>query len=115
MPREFRFALARYTTAGILDGTFGSGGKVTTKFDGKDPSWHSSSRAMVRSSQPAARTQALMTIPTLLWRDIHHLRHARYDFGSGGKVKTDFHGQYDECHALGIESDGKIVAAGDRF
>src|SRR5262249_5307737 len=26
------FALARYTTGGTLDSTFGSGGKVTTKF-----------------------------------------------------------------------------------
>src|SRR5262249_6143539 len=30
------FALARYTTAGVLDSTFGTGGKVTTDFIGGD-------------------------------------------------------------------------------
>jgi uncharacterized delta-60 repeat protein len=33
-------------------------------------------------------------------------------FGIGGKVTTDFSGRGDGAHALAIQSDGRIVAAG---
>ena len=32
-------ALARYNRDGLLDGTFGTGGKVTISFSGNDPWW----------------------------------------------------------------------------
>ncbi|WP_229844387.1 delta-60 repeat domain-containing protein, partial [Deinococcus indicus] len=34
--QSFNFALARYTSSGALDATFGTGGKVTTDFTGSD-------------------------------------------------------------------------------
>jgi uncharacterized delta-60 repeat protein len=33
-------------------------------------------------------------------------------FGTGGKVTTDFAGGFDEAHALVVQPDGKVVAAG---
>ncbi len=33
-------------------------------------------------------------------------------FGSGGKVRTDFAGDFDEIEAIAIQPDGRIVAAG---
>src|SRR5262245_4679591 len=33
-------------------------------------------------------------------------------FGRGGKITTDFSGNWDSATALAIQSDGKIVAAG---
>src|SRR5262249_61222974 len=33
-------------------------------------------------------------------------------FGTGGKTTTDFFGNSDQVSAIGIQSDGKIVAAG---
>src|SRR5207237_886296 len=33
-------------------------------------------------------------------------------FGTGGKVTTGFYGGHDEIHALALQPDGKIVAAG---
>ena len=33
-------------------------------------------------------------------------------FGTGGKVTTQFYGGHDEIHALALQPDGKIVAAG---
>jgi hypothetical protein len=33
-------------------------------------------------------------------------------FGVGGKVITDFNGNYDRAYAVAIQSDGKIVVVG---
>src|SRR5262245_65734240 len=36
-------------------------------------------------------------------------------FGTGGKVTTDFAGSFDVAHAVTLQPDGKIVAAGGAF
>jgi uncharacterized delta-60 repeat protein len=36
-------------------------------------------------------------------------------FGAGGKVTTDFRGFYDNAFAAALQSDGKIVAAGESY
>jgi uncharacterized delta-60 repeat protein len=107
------FALARYNADGTLDPTFGSGGKVTTDFDGfNDDAFavlvQADGRIVAAGSakNPAnfydfalARYQANGTIDA--------------SFGSAGKVRTDFgtHG-YDQARSAVLQSDGKIVAAG---
>ncbi|HTP11794.1 MAG TPA: delta-60 repeat domain-containing protein, partial [Anaerolineae bacterium] len=109
------FALARYTTAGALDGTFGNGGKATTGFDGKDA-------VLALGIQSNGKIIAAGNTYTGT-NDHYNFALARYTitgtldttFGSGGKVKTDFNGQLDSANALGIQSDGKIIAAGTAF
>jgi uncharacterized delta-60 repeat protein len=104
--------------AGDLDPTFGSGGKVFTDF------------GSTRDS--AGRTVAIQGDGKIVVAGFSHLRGgdeedfalARYNrdgsldqsFGLGGKVLTDFGvGTSQQAHALAIEPDGKIVAAGWSF
>src|SRR5262249_37359683 len=97
--------LARYTTSGSLDTTFGSGGKVTTDFAGYQD----------RAYSVAIQSDGKIVAAGGGGGDFGL---ARYNpdgrpasgFGSGGKVTTDFTGS--QAYAVAIQSDGKIVAAG---
>lgn len=109
------FAVARYTSTGVLVGGFGNGGIVVTDFGGYD----------------SAKDVALQTInnelkivaggSTYLSGMPDNFALARYSyangsldstFGTGGKVITDFFGSYDMANGLAIQSDNKIVLAG---
>jgi uncharacterized delta-60 repeat protein len=107
------FAIARYTTAGLLDNTFSEDGKQTTDFGGSDD---------------FARGLAIQSDGKIVVAgEIYDFNNgnedfaiARYttaglldtDFDGDGKQTTDFFGSYDNANAIGIQSDGKIVVAG---
>jgi uncharacterized delta-60 repeat protein len=106
------FALARYTTNGILDGTFNSTGKVLTAFPSgsaraDDVAIQSDGRIVVAGSFDDGN------------REGPDFALARYNtdgtpdstFNSTGRVVTDI-GGFDVAYGVGIQSDGKIVAAG---
>lgn len=108
------FGLARYTTDGSLDATFGSGGKLLTSFFGHGDD------ALAITIQPDGKIVAAgksFTGPSEV-----DFALARYNsngtleatFGSGGKVHTDF-GGYDLITAMAIQPDGKIVAGGNTY
>jgi uncharacterized delta-60 repeat protein len=107
------FALARYTTDGRLDETFGARGKVVTDFGGDD---RASAVALQADGKivVAGASRAPGTAP---WsRDFAVARYTaagRLDehFGGGGKVVTDFGGD-DRASSVAIQQDGKIVVAG---
>lgn len=109
------FALARYTSSGVLVGGFGNGGIVVTDFGGFE----------------GVKGVALQTIngelkivaggSTQLTGGTDNFALARYSylnggldssFGTGGKVITDFFGSTDLAEGLAIQSDNKIVLAG---
>jgi uncharacterized delta-60 repeat protein len=105
------FALARYNPNGTLDRSFGTGGKVTTAIgtdavpldlviqpDGKlvAAGWGGD---LSQVGFALARYRADGTLDP--------------SFGRGGKVTTAF-GSLAEGHALVIQPDGKIVAAGEK-
>ena len=100
------FGLARYTSAGVLDSAFGSGGKVTTDFGGADTGW-----TLAFDNEGG--------IIVAGWSN-NDFALARYSgsgvldtgFGSGGKVTTDFHGNTDECWSVVVDSIGNIILAG---
>ena len=109
------FALVRYTTAGVLDNTFGTGGKVTTGFGNNDKAY----AVAVQSDDKIV----------LAGHNGNSFALARYNldgtlddtFGSvvsgttrSGKVTTDIAGSIvsDVANAVAIQPDGKIVAAG---
>jgi len=104
------FALARYNANGSLDASFGSGGKVTTPI-------RSRSGASAIVLQPDGKIVAAGR--TFSGNDSRFAL-ARYDadglldstFGSGGTVTTAFGPGYVSAHALALEPNGKIVAAG---
>jgi uncharacterized delta-60 repeat protein len=108
------FGLARYTTDGRPDPSFGVGGTVTTDFLG------SSDDAYAVIEQPdGALVAAGRTItPDLGDADFALARYRRdgsldTGFGSGGKVHTDFGGTFDVVKAMVRQRDGKIVVAGN--
>ncbi|MCA1832344.1 MAG: hypothetical protein ABR548_06360 [Actinomycetota bacterium] len=100
------FALLRYSSAGVPDSGFGSGGKVTTDFGGAD-----FGSAIARQGDGkilvAGGTETSVAL-------------ARYGtggtldstFGSGGKISTQVSGAAAFGYAVLVQPDGKIVVAG---
>src|SRR5215471_8409512 len=118
-PTGTDFALARYNATGTLDATFGGGGKVVTDFHGGNDQAtalkiDSNGKLVVggRAFNPGSGPSTPSTS--------FDFALARYNadgtldatFGTGGKTTTDFFGNADQVSAIGIASDGKIVAAG---
>ncbi|MFL5798198.1 MAG: delta-60 repeat domain-containing protein [Actinomycetota bacterium] len=109
------FALARYTTAGTLDPSFGDGGRVQTVFD--------------LGSDDVVSALAIQADGKIVAVGVSNNRFAlaRYDtdgaldttFNGDGKVITQFtSGSADLAFAVAVQADGKIVAAGvsnDKF
>jgi uncharacterized delta-60 repeat protein len=107
------FALARYMPDGSLDGTFGSGGRVTTNFTGNSDDLGS---AVVLQSDGKIVVGGTSEDNFALAR---YTPEGALDipFGIEGKVTTNLGGE-DVLHALALEPDGAIVAVGesaDRF
>ena len=109
------FALARLTTAGALDTTFGASGVVTTPF-GAYARAHA--RAYAMAIQSGGEIVAAGYANDLAG---HDFALARYDdggalddgFGIGGKVTTPLGSAAgDVANAVAVQSDGKIVVAG---
>jgi uncharacterized delta-60 repeat protein len=98
---------------GQLDPSFGAGGTVVTEF----PFSYSGARAV--AIQADARIVAAGFAHT---NDsiISDFALTRYDasgaldptFGTGGRVRTDFGGRFDEAMAVAAQPDGKVVVAG---
>jgi uncharacterized delta-60 repeat protein len=106
------FGLARYNTDGSLDASFGGGGKVVTDFFGSidfafDAVLQPDGKIVV-AGQTSSETTGL------------DFALARYNsdgsldasFGRGGKVTTDFFGDFDEGFSVALQPDGKIIVAG---
>jgi uncharacterized delta-60 repeat protein len=109
-------ALARYTTSGALDTTFGTGGKVSVAI-GKGGSISS---VVIQGSQILVAGTVLFNGTNLDFLLIrfnssggldHCFGETSFCFNLSGSVHTDFGGQ-EQAFALSLQSDGKIVAAG---
>jgi uncharacterized delta-60 repeat protein len=109
------FALARYNRHGSLDSSFGSGGKVLTDF-GVASSEQAQALAIDTKGKIVAAGWSLAS-GRFDFALARYNRDGSLDssFGSGGKVLTDLGAFGSNLHAIAIESDGKIVAAGDDF
>ena len=119
---DYDFALARYSSTGALDTTFGSGtgtnrtGWVTTAMGGP------------RDIAYGLLLQDGGRIVLVGWAgpkesgadQNRNFALARYtedgdldtDFGTGGKVTTDFNSRDDRAYGAVLQPDGRIVAAG---
>lgn len=101
---------------GTLDPTFGTGGMVTTDFDGL----HDSAVALVIQADGKLVAAGLRSVLTDFGTVTYDMALARYDhrgdldttFGTGGRVTTDVNGSRDDASALVVQPDGKLVAAG---
>jgi uncharacterized delta-60 repeat protein len=101
------FGVARYDANGALDGTFGTGGKVTTDF----------SFVFDEANAVALQSDGRIVVAGIAG---YYFGIVRYDtsgnpdgtFGVGGKVTTDFFGVFGYATDVAIQSDGRIIAAG---
>lgn len=112
------FAIARYNPDGSLDPTFGSGGKVTTDFFGGHDlavavALQSDGRIVVAGGVASSPDASFSLLDFGLAR---YLTDGSLDtsFGVGGKVATDFSGDFDVATDVVLQPDGKIVAAGTK-
>jgi uncharacterized delta-60 repeat protein len=110
------FALARYNANGTLDTTFNSTGKVLTDFSGSGSGDFSSAVSIQPDGKIVAAGYSDASGTPYDFALARYNANGTLDttFDSTGKVLTDFSGSgsYDQAHALVIQSDGKIVAAG---
>ncbi|MFH8627539.1 calcium-binding protein [Streptomyces vietnamensis] len=103
-------ALARYTSDGTLDTTFGTGGTVVTdagdRFGGiEDAAVQADGKIVVAGGGGSSEGDFLV---------------ARYNpngsldttFGTGGMVITDFGDKFDAARAVVLQSGGRILAVG---
>jgi uncharacterized delta-60 repeat protein len=106
----YDFALARYKSDGRLDKTFGVDGKVVTDLSGYNDYLEAAvlqadGKIVVGGSSDGTSIDFVL---------------ARYNtdgsldasFDGDGLVSTDIDGSFDQCTALVIQPDGKILAAG---
>jgi uncharacterized delta-60 repeat protein len=107
------FALSRFNSDASVDTAFGTNGTVTTDFNGG-----TQERAMTLMVQGDGKV--IVAGFSYLGQSGDQFALARYrpdgsldaNFGSGGKVVTDFGGGLSLVNALAIQADGKIVAVG---
>jgi uncharacterized delta-60 repeat protein len=110
----YDFALARFDPDGSIDGSFGAGGRVTTDF-GPD----SLNQALSVAIDSQGRIVAA-GITQLLGVSGQSFALARYDpngspdesFSGNGRLRTSF-GGFDRARSVAIDSDDRIVAAGE--
>ena len=107
------FAIARYTSSGALDTSFGNGGGVVTDFAGFNDDVFAivvqpDGKLVAAGSAKDAATYYDFAVA-------RYLANGALDasFGSGGKLRTDFGtGAFDRARVARLQPDGKIVAAG---
>ncbi|MBA2715194.1 MAG: hypothetical protein H0U55_16795 [Rubrobacteraceae bacterium] len=108
----YDFAAARYNPDGSLDTSFGADGKLATDFNGRDD--FATDLAVDQDGKMVAVGQVFA--PAVVCSDFGLARYNQdgsldTSFGADGRITTDF-GCGDAASTLGVQSDGKIVAAG---
>ncbi len=108
------FAMIRYTIGGSLDSGFGNGGKVITEFG--DQYTSANSIVIQADGKLVTAGQAFDNFSQfpLNFALTRHNTNGGLDtgFGTGGKLTTDFNNSIDRAHAVVLQPDGKIIAAG---
>lgn len=105
-------AIARYLATGVLDSSFGSGGKMTIDVAGRDDTafaiaLQTDGKIIVGGFATTSGTNQDFFLARLLTGgDLDTM------FGTGGKTTLDFTGSTDQIHGLAIQSDGRIIASG---
>ena len=104
------FAIARYTTAGALDTTFNTTGRITTAIG-----------TASAAQSVAVQSDGKIVVAGHTWNGSNYdFALVRYTsggaldttFNSTGRVTTAMGSSHDQATSLAIQSDGKIVVAG---
>ncbi|HWP40130.1 MAG TPA: PKD domain-containing protein, partial [Tepidisphaeraceae bacterium] len=109
-----RVAIARYTSAGVLDASFGSGGKVSTLFI-PGTARASSITPLSDGSILVAGTVLDFSTSAQDWVALRYSASGALDssFGFSGWVRIDMGGDVESASSLLVQSDGRIVLVGD--
>ena len=112
---NFDFALVRYTSAGALDPTFGTGGKVITPIGSSDD--NGVSMALQRDGKIVVAGYSYSGTAHYDFALVRYTSTGALDttFGTGGKVITPVGSSDDQGRSVAVQSDGKIVVAGYAF
>ena len=103
------FVVVRYTSSGVLDSGFGTGGKVTTDIG---------SSTNDSANSVAIQSDGAIVVAGTSANDFAIVRYTSAGaldtgFGTGGKVTTDIGtSTFDSAQSLVIQADSKIVVAG---
>ena len=114
---KYMIALAQYTTGGVLDATFGSGGIVITPIFSLDAD---AAALAVQADGKIVAAGLAGSVANNVW-DVALLRYNANGsldttFGGGdGIVTTDAGLGSNYANAVAIQTDGKIVVAGNAF
>jgi uncharacterized delta-60 repeat protein len=100
--------LSRYNSNGTLDNTFGIGGKVVTDINSADD--YACSVTIQADDKIVVAGTTGADFALLRYNSNGSLDNT---FGIGGIVKTDLGGDYDYGRSVAIQTDGKIVVAGE--
>ncbi|GIV26826.1 MAG: hypothetical protein KatS3mg027_0640 [Bacteroidia bacterium] len=105
------FALARYNSNGSLDTTFGTSGKSVLIISNNIDFCYS---GILQSDGKilAVGTSSIGTNYDFVLVRFNSDGTLDSTFGTNGIVFTDFSNNWDEAHAVALQSDGKIVVAG---
>jgi uncharacterized delta-60 repeat protein len=108
--RSVDFAVMRYNANGAVDTTFASGGIATTDFGSYAQIL--ALRIVGNNNIVAAGNAGVGAAANFALARYTPSGQLDSTFGSGGKVTTDVFGNWDNCYALAIQADGKLVTAG---
>jgi uncharacterized delta-60 repeat protein len=108
------FAVARFNANGTLDSSFGTGGKVKVDFGGR----YDFAKAMALQPDGKIVLAGTTSGPTPTSSDFGLARlmpNGTLDsgFGLNGLATLDFASSYDTANAMVLQSDGKILIAGE--
>jgi uncharacterized delta-60 repeat protein len=113
------FVLARYTPDGSLDPSFSGDGKAITGFRDRATGARATSAA-IDSKDRVVAAGSIRKLDYPYDRDFALVRYSTNgiptarSFGTRGKVTTDF-GDQDSARSITIDSQGRIVAAGQTY
>ncbi|MFB6888447.1 calcium-binding protein [Kitasatospora sp. NPDC056327] len=104
------FALARYNSAGNLDGGFDTDGRVTTDFGGGEVAYG----VVVQSGGTIVAVGSTGTGGASDFALARYTPAGALDtsFSGDGRTTTDFGGGFDQALGAAVQPDGRIVAAG---
>jgi uncharacterized delta-60 repeat protein len=111
----YNFALARYHSNGNLDSSFGTGGKVISNFSGgADYAFaiHLQRDGKIIAAGESARPRAFSDFALARYDNTGNLDPS---FGVAGIQTTDFAGSSESIHAVALQSDGKLLVAGEAY
>lgn len=108
------FAMARYSTYGTLDNTFGTGGKVITDFVtnsdyGNSLIMQTDGKLLLAGNNANGSNSSDYVFALVRYNSNGTLDNS---FGTNGKVTTDFGVYKDYGNSVAIQADGKIIVGG---